>query len=54
MSNYKVKIQVDQQWLDILGQISRHQEDFIWLEVKEIDEGDLAHYYVKQLKESSN
>jgi hypothetical protein len=54
VSNYKVKIQVDQQWLDILGQISKHQEGFIWLEVKEIDEGDLAHYYVKQLKESSN
>jgi hypothetical protein len=54
VSKYKVTIEVDQQWFDILGQISKHQEGFVWLSAKEIDEGDLAHYYVKQLKESSN
>jgi len=31
---YKVTIEVDQQWLDILGQISKHQGGFIWIEVE--------------------
>ena len=26
---YKVTIEVDQQWLDILGQISKHQDGFM-------------------------
>ena len=37
MSEYTITIKVDQQWLDILGQISRHQDGFIWLEVKKND-----------------
>ncbi len=30
---YKVTIEVDQQWFDILGQISKNQDSFIWIEV---------------------
>jgi len=32
---YEIKIRVDQTWFDILGQISRHQDGFIWLEREE-------------------
>jgi len=35
---YKVTIEVDQQWLDILGQISKHQDGFIWIGVDNGDE----------------
>ena len=38
MTNYKVTLEVDQQWFDILGQISRHQDGFIWIEVDELKE----------------
>jgi hypothetical protein len=34
---YKITIEVDQQWFDILGQISKHQEGFIWIEVEHVD-----------------
>jgi hypothetical protein len=34
---YKVNIEVDQQWLDILGQISKHQDGFVWIEVEHVD-----------------
>ena len=32
---YTITAEVDQQWFDILGQITRHQDGFIWIEVKE-------------------
>lgn len=35
MSDYLVTIKVNQTWLDILGQISRNQDGFIWVKVKE-------------------
>jgi hypothetical protein len=34
--SYKITVEVDQQWFDILGQISRHQDGFIWIDVEEI------------------
>ena len=34
---YKVTIEVDQQWFDILGQISKHQEGFVWIGVEDVD-----------------
>ena len=34
---YKITIEVDQQWFDILGQISKHQDGFIWIEVENWD-----------------
>ena len=33
---YKITAEVDEQWIDILGQITRHQEGFVWNEVEEI------------------
>jgi len=38
MKTYKVTIEVDQQWFDILGQISRNQDGFIWIEVDKPNE----------------
>lgn len=35
MSEYILTIKVDQTWFDILGQISRNQDGFIWVKVKE-------------------
>jgi hypothetical protein len=35
--SYKITVEVDQQWFDILGQISRHQDGFIWIDVEEIE-----------------
>ena len=37
MKEYQLSIIVDQQWLDILNQISKHQEGFIWADVKEFE-----------------
>jgi len=48
---YKVTIEVDQQWLNILGQISKHQEGFVWLKIEELfPEDDLANYLIKRSK----
>jgi hypothetical protein len=30
---YKITAEIDEQWLDILGQITRYQKGFTWLEV---------------------
>jgi hypothetical protein len=35
---YKITAEVDEDWFKILGQITRHQEGFVWIKVKEIDE----------------
>jgi hypothetical protein len=35
MNTYKITAEVDEQWFLILGQITRHQEGFVWLKVKE-------------------
>ena len=32
---YKITAEVDNQWFEILGQITRHQEGFEWIEVDE-------------------
>jgi hypothetical protein len=34
--SYRITAEVDDQWFDILGQITRHQEGFVWNEVEEI------------------
>jgi hypothetical protein len=34
MKMYELTIRVDQQWMDILDQISKHQNGFIWVAVK--------------------
>jgi hypothetical protein len=35
MTNYTITVEVDQQWLDILGQITKHQEGFCWVTVSD-------------------
>ena len=35
MLKYTITVEVDQQWFDILGQISRHQDGFVWIKVEE-------------------
>ena len=33
--SYKITAEVDDQWFEILGQITRHQEGFVWIGVEE-------------------
>ena len=33
---YELKITVDQEWLDVLDVISRHQEGFIWQDIESV------------------
>jgi hypothetical protein len=34
MTTYKITAEIDQVWMDILDQITRHQEGFVWLKVR--------------------
>ena len=36
MQVYTITAQVDQQWFDILGQITRNQDGFVWETVEEL------------------
>lgn len=36
MPKYTITIEVDQQWFDILGQITRHQDGFVWITVEKL------------------
>ena len=36
MIMYELKITVDQEWLDILDVISKHQEGFIWQDIEAV------------------
>ena len=36
MTTYTITAQVDQQRFDILGQITRHQDGFVWETVEEL------------------
>jgi len=33
---YQISAIVDSQWFDILGQITRYQEGFVWGDVEEV------------------
>ena len=35
---YAITAEVDQQWLDILGQITRYQNGFIWIQVEKSED----------------
>lgn len=37
---YRITAVVDDQWFDILGQITRHQEGFAWELVKDLQTND--------------
>jgi len=30
---YTITAEIDQQWFDILGQITKHQDGFVWIKV---------------------
>jgi hypothetical protein len=34
---YELKLLVDQEWLDVLDVISRHQEGFMWADVEAVE-----------------
>ena len=34
MSKYVITAELDQQWFEILGQISKHQDGFVWIKVE--------------------
>jgi hypothetical protein len=36
--NYEIKAEVNQMWFDILKQITKHQDGFVWENVKPIIE----------------
>ena len=38
MSDYLITVKVDQTWFDILGQTSRHQDGFEWIDTEGIEE----------------
>ena len=37
MAKYKITAEIDQTWFDILGQITRHQDGFVWIKVESED-----------------
>jgi hypothetical protein len=34
MSKYTITAEVDQEWFDILGQLTRNQDGFVWVKVE--------------------
>ena len=38
MATYTITAEVDEQWFEILGQITRHQEGFVWCAVTTTDD----------------
>jgi hypothetical protein len=38
MNKHLLTIEVDETWWQILGQISRHQEGFVWIHTEEVEE----------------
>ena len=35
---YKINVEVDQQWFDILNQVTRHQDGFVWVKVEKSED----------------
>jgi hypothetical protein len=40
MSKYTITAEVDQQWFEMLGQLTRHQDGFVWIKVENEGEND--------------
>jgi hypothetical protein len=40
VSKYTITAEVDQQWFEMLGQLTRHQDGFVWIKVENEDEND--------------
>lgn len=57
MSKRVITAEVDQQWFDILSQITRHQDGFIWIKVEEEtlqERADRTNPYLLTTKKESN
>ena len=37
MTTYKIIAEIDKYWLEMLGQMTRHQDGFVWCEVNETE-----------------
>ena len=37
---YKIEAEVDQRWFEMLGQLTRHQDGFVWIKVEGEGKGD--------------
>jgi hypothetical protein len=37
MTTYKITAEIDEFWFEMLSQITRHQEGFVWCEVNEME-----------------
>jgi hypothetical protein len=35
-NEYVIEAQIDETWMQILGQITRHQEGFVWIDAKQV------------------
>ncbi len=38
MSKFIITAELDKQWFDIMNQITRHQDGFVWIDAKEVEE----------------
>jgi hypothetical protein len=47
MKKYKVQVEIDQEWLNILGCITKNQEGFVWVKVLGINKEKCKCNYYK-------
>lgn len=40
MSKYTITAELDKQWFEMLGQLTRHQDGFVWIKVEKEDESE--------------
>jgi hypothetical protein len=40
MSKYTITAEVDQEWFDTLGMLTRHQDGFVWIKVENESENE--------------
>ena len=53
MTKRVITAEVDQEWFDILGQLTRHQDGFVWIKVQEKGEKESEEYLHHTPKEVS-
>ena len=53
MTKRVITAEVDQEWFDILGQLTRHQDGFVWIKVQEKGEKESEQYLHHTSKEVS-
>lgn len=40
MSKYTITAEIDQEWFEMLGQLTRHQDGFVWVKVEKEGESE--------------